>query len=606
MKHMMGRLCLGIWLVLAFNIGFCAAQGVESESFYASDKIHEIKIELAAADWKTLKGQQPNGATFTGGDGSESNYTYFEGTIWINGQEVPNVGIRKKGFFGSNDLTRPSLKVKFDEYQKQEPLPGIDLLTLNNNKQDQSLMSQYLAYQVFRKAGLHAPRSNFVRLTVNNKYLGVYSNVESVKKPFLKREFGNSDGALYEGALADFHPIGSKNIEAKNKAAEDRRKLEELSALLAKPGDLPLDQVDALIDLDYFIRYWVVEDLLGFWDGYAANQNNYYLYFNSQNGKGYFVPWGVDWVFTRSGPFAMFGTPPPLVNAQSILANRLYRTEGIPERYAQAMRQVLDEAWDDAELLATIDRMETTLKPYFGGTQQETESAMKEVREFIRQRKEFVNNELAKGPAKVPDQPRSPAYLVAVGAISGEFETTWGPSRPGEEMGTANIEATLDGEMVKFEQVSVSAGDFQPPRFGGGFGGGFGGPPVDSVHVTVVGKRGDQPSLMLSLTFPKEKVTLGTPIKVTGQLTEIPIGGPGNGPPPGGGFGPGGFGNLQSLQGTLEFTAVEMIEGNRVAGTLKLDVNKTKGGLFGGGGFGGPNRNGPPRNGPPISGPPRE
>ena len=36
----------------------------------------------------------------------------------------------------------------------------------NNNKQDTSQLSQYLAYRLFRKAGIHAPRSNFARVTV--------------------------------------------------------------------------------------------------------------------------------------------------------------------------------------------------------------------------------------------------------------------------------------------------------------------------------------------------------------------------------------------------------------------------------------------------------
>ncbi|MDP1563657.1 MAG: CotH kinase family protein, partial [Pirellulaceae bacterium] len=341
-KSVVWLMCIVGLLVAITDVGAVRAQ--DDLAFFAVEQLHEIRIELSDSDWKELKAQQPNPAGFTGGDPSESNYTYFQGTIWINGQETKNVGIRKKGFFGSNDATRPSLKVKFDEYEQQAPIPGVDLLTLNNNKQDQALVSQLLAYQVFRNAGIRAPRSNFARVTVNGKYLGVYSNVESIKKPFLTREFGESKGALYEGTLSDFHPIGHKSIEAKNKAAEDRGKLEALSALLAAPGDLPLDKLDSMIDLDYFIRYWTVENLIGFWDGYSANQNNYYLYFDSKSGKGRFIPWGADWVFTKSGPFAMFNTPPPVVNAQSILANRLYRTTGIPARYQQTLSEVLDRA----------------------------------------------------------------------------------------------------------------------------------------------------------------------------------------------------------------------------------------------------------------------
>lgn len=599
------------WKMLIWSLGFVAlfvtmlslpaARAQDGETFYSGAQVHEIRIELTANDWKALKSQQPNPAGFTGGDPSESNYTYFKGDIWINGHQTKNVGIRKKGFFGSNDGTRPSLKVKFDEYEKQEPIKDVDMLTLNNNKQDQSLVSQYLAYQVFRDAGIHAPRSNFARVTVNNKYLGIYSNVESIKKPFLTREFGDSKGALYEGTLSDFHRIGNKNIEAKNKTAEDRSKLEALSALLAESGDLPLDKLDVLIDLDYFLRYWTVENLLGFWDGYAANQNNYYLYFDAKSGRGYFIPWGADWVFTKSGPFAMFSTPPPIVNAQSILANRLYRTSGIPARYQQVMTEVLDRAWNESKMLATIDELEEKLTPFLGPSQQETAQSMNEVRAFIKERRSFVLNELGKGPASVPDRPRSPAYLVPIGTVTGNFATTWGPLEPGDERGEATLQAHLDGKEITFERVNVSITDFEPPRFGGGFGG-FGAPTVPSLQLVFIAKRTDQPSLMLTVTWPTDRLTKDKPIPIHGQLMEVPVagpngnrgpggfGGPGGGGPGGGGpgFGPGGFGANRTLQGTIDFSEVEMSDGASVKGSIQLEALESRGGLFGGAGFGGP------------------
>jgi hypothetical protein len=588
---------IGVAVFLALLGEGAVAQLPNSDSFYASDQIHDIRIELDGGDWKVLKNQQPNPAGFTGGDPTESNYTYFQGTIWINGQETKNVGVRKKGFFGSNDVTRPSLKVKFDEYEKHEPIVDVDTLTLNNNKQDQSLLSQFLAYQVFRDAGIHAPRSNFARVTVNNKYLGVYSNVESIKKPWLKREFGNSNGALYEGTLADFHPIGSKNIEAKNKAAEDRHKVEALSSLLAESNELSIDKLNELIDVDYFIKYWTVENLLGFWDGYSANQNNYYLYFEAKSGKGYFIPWGADWVFTKSGPFAMFNTPPPIVNAQSILANRLYRTPGIPNRYQQVMNEVLDRAWRESDLLAAIDQWEQKLTPHLGPMQQESPQAMNELRDFIRERRRFVERELAKGPASIPDRPRSPAYFVPVGNVSGGFSTVWGAVRPGTERGEAKLVAMLDGKENVLDKVTVSASDFQSPRFGGGFGAGFGGPANDSVQIVFMANRENQPSLMLTVNCPKEMLKAGTPLQINGQMMEVPVsvpggnrgpGGPGFGPGGGPGFGPGGIGNHRTLQGTIEFREFEMKEGAKISGAIKFEALESRGGMFGGRGFGGP------------------
>ena len=53
-----------------------------------------------------------------------------------------------------------------------------------NNKQDPSIVSQFLTYRLFNQVGVQAPRVGFARVTVNGTYLGVYSNVESVEKPF--------------------------------------------------------------------------------------------------------------------------------------------------------------------------------------------------------------------------------------------------------------------------------------------------------------------------------------------------------------------------------------------------------------------------------------
>ena len=36
-----------------------------------------------------------------------------------------------------------------------------------------------------------------------------------------------------------------------------------------------LKEVEKLINLDQFIKFWIMESLLGFWDGYTNNQNNY-------------------------------------------------------------------------------------------------------------------------------------------------------------------------------------------------------------------------------------------------------------------------------------------------------------------------------------------
>src|SRR5690606_20519884 len=126
-----------------------------------------------------------------------------------------------------------------------------------------------------------------------------------IRRPFLENRFRNGSGRLYEGTLADFYPKAVDKLEAKtNKSENNRATIRRLADLLAQPGPLPLGEVSQLVELDAFLRFWAIESLISFWDGYTANQNNYFVYENPDTGKLHFLPWGADGAFTSGGgPF---------------------------------------------------------------------------------------------------------------------------------------------------------------------------------------------------------------------------------------------------------------------------------------------------------------
>ena len=154
----------------------------------------DIEIELAKADWDQVRRQTRTWSEALALEIPESPFTWVKADIAIDGKWIENVGIRKKGWLGSQDERRPSLKVSFSEYQDQQPFGEIRGLTLNNNKQDPAGVCQRLAYRLFRESGTVAPHCNLARVTVNGEYLGVYSNVESIKRPLLERGFGSGSG----------------------------------------------------------------------------------------------------------------------------------------------------------------------------------------------------------------------------------------------------------------------------------------------------------------------------------------------------------------------------------------------------------------------------
>lgn len=555
-------ICLGA----ATSIG---QQPIDDQQLFSNDKIHEVKIELAGQDWAELCKQSRNFFVFLGGVREESPYRYVKATIWVDGFKIENVGIRKKGLFGSQDDVRPSLKVKFSEYIDQKPIAGINRLTLNNNKQDTSQLSQTLTYELFRQAGVKAPRTSLTTVTVNGKHLGIYTNVESVKKPFLKSAFGSGKGNLYEGTVADFYPSALKFLEAKTNKKGKRSHVKELAELLKKE-ELDLERLEELVDLDYFFKYWVVEGLVRFWDGYSANQNNYFYYLDPKTDRGYFIPWGADSSFLENG--GPFNNDPKLtsVYANGYLANRLFHHPGMAERYKREMQKALTEIWKEEELNDRIDELAAMLKGKLHSAQSGTAASIKQVKSFIKNRREIVDRELADWPPEVPEKPRKPMYGVKIGESSGQFETLWRKKRsrnPTKE-GQAEIKLKMNDEEIEFKQIGATVQEFKFPTFGN-----RGLNPDPPVHLVLAGvRKKDDQRMTMSLYVDMDEFLAepaGT-FQVIGNISEGR----------GGSFSSIGNSTTRNLKGTVTFSRSSNRVGESVAGSFRVDVIQMRGGWF--------------------------
>ena len=195
------------------------AKELKLDDLFPRDRLLEINVTIAEENWDTLRYQRrtrenalPPSRKF---QPPPSPYSYVEADVSIEGVTYKNVGIRKKGFLGSQDTTRPSLKVKLDYNKEGQNIGGLRNLTFNNNRQDRSLMSQFMGYQIWNEAGSPGSRCAFAKVTVNGRNLGVYCHVETVREPLLQREFGNDKGTLFEGTVVDFYPEWEGSFERK-------------------------------------------------------------------------------------------------------------------------------------------------------------------------------------------------------------------------------------------------------------------------------------------------------------------------------------------------------------------------------------------------------
>ncbi len=436
------------WLCAALLIGACeseekndgkaadAAADAEAARLFAMDQVFEVAIEVAPADMDKVRADNPGLTHYlepTCRQGPRPGpFEYVPATVTIDGKRFEGAEIRKKGFLGSMEPRRPSFKVRLAKGAK---IAGMRKLTLNNNMQVGNYVAECLTYKLFRKAGLVAPRCGYAHVTVNGEDHGVYVHIESLGSPFLERNFEDPTGHLYEHTLADYEDAALHIIEWKNDNENtDRPYLQAIADVLAKSPDATLlDDLGKYVDLDAFFRFWAMEVLTGHWDGYNGNRNNSYAYWQPANGKLYFLPWGVDASLRDSnnfwgGALDEAGKMPRAVYAHSAFARRLYAHDDAGKRYFEALGAVVKEVWDETALLADIDTVLATLKPYIA----EREMALVEqrsgsVRTFIQDQRAALQPAI---DGAHPTWELSTAQLPICGTdtmvVEGEFETTWG------------------------------------------------------------------------------------------------------------------------------------------------------------------------------------
>lgn len=248
-------------------------------------------------------------------------FEYVEGTFSLakttgmpGGVETPvvtamPVSIRLKGNEGGSfrKVTgKAAFKLKFG---KKTPFLGLRKMTLNNMVEDPSMIHETLAYSVFRRAGIAAPRTGFADVRLNEEDFGTYLNLENLDKVDLERWFGKFEEPpqhLYEGEYGVDVTPGVAALTGKAGGFEvdegEENKVEDLEALVVavngSKGPGWSASVSAVADLEEMTRMWAVEKYIGHWDGYSGEKdslkpNNYYLY-SDPGGRFQMLPWGAD------------------------------------------------------------------------------------------------------------------------------------------------------------------------------------------------------------------------------------------------------------------------------------------------------------------------
>lgn len=220
---------------------------------------------------------------------------------------VQPVGIRLRGNTSRWHNKKP-FKIDFREFDG-EKFFGYKKFNLKPNTNDPSHFREPLTLQYYREMGVPAARTHPTEVYINDEYMGIYTNVEQIDDEFLNLRYGHEEGFLYKcsygASLEDDGQVFNAAIFESEINEEDdtRSELDHFVDILNNSSDDAfVSSIESVFEVDLYLRQLAVESVLGHWDGYSFNQNNFYLFYNGQSGKFEFFPydadntWGIDWV----------------------------------------------------------------------------------------------------------------------------------------------------------------------------------------------------------------------------------------------------------------------------------------------------------------------
>ena len=336
-----GWVCLLLVAGLRSAGAAATAEPDGSAAFFAAGKVARIEITLAPEALPVLR---------------RDPHEYVRGTLREGGTVFKEVGVHLKGGLGTFQSVdeKPSFTLNFDKFTKEQKFHGMDKVHLNNAAEDESLLMEQLAADLFRAAGVPCPRVTQVRVTFNGRDLGMYVFKEGFDGTFLKRHFPSSAGGFYDPGLShDIHELKAKASRSGAKTIGDLKALwdaahdENLAARLRRMGET--------LDVERFLTFIAMEALVGHDDGYMINRNNYRIYFDPAAKRFVFMPTGMDQVFAEECPF--------YPNGVGVLAQALVDVPEGKRRYEERLVGLFQRVWSVAELEKTIDRVQRQLRP---------------------------------------------------------------------------------------------------------------------------------------------------------------------------------------------------------------------------------------------------
>jgi hypothetical protein len=296
-------------------------------------------------------------------------------TAIVDGRTYRDVGVHFRGASSYRMVpadAKKSLNLSFDFVNGEQRLLGYRTLNLLNSSGDPSFLRTVLYSEIARHY-VPTPKTNYVRVVINDENWGVYVNAQQFNSDFTREWFSSTGGARWKTPGS---PRGQAGMEYLGERADDYRGLYEIKTrddlqswtalirMFRVLNETPLGRLEAslapLLDVDGALKFLAVEVALVNSDGYWTRASDYNLYLDPK-GQFHVIPHDVNEAMSEGGGFRFGGggaTLDPLVginDPSKPLRSRLLNVPALRARYLGHVREIA-EKWLDWQTLDPLVR----------------------------------------------------------------------------------------------------------------------------------------------------------------------------------------------------------------------------------------------------------
>jgi spore coat protein H len=349
-----------------------------------------------------------------------------------------NVKVRLRGA-SARFFPKKSWNVNFPKGVRFEGRTSLNLVA---EYADATLLAEKLSYDVLAAMRVPAPRTKFVRVTVNGVYQGPFLDIEQVNKSFLTAHgFADEDATIYRCGWKDGEfktwkvPYQGNWAKKTNEKEPDTALHQVLDIINHTPEPLFASTLEQHLEVEWLLRSMVMDVLMS--NNYVEDSESYFIH-DRVKGRWVYVPWDLNNVDARWWYPIPVGESFPIVRhtlfpftltdawTQKMYDRRKGETEAYPgylpvfsnlgtrvvlnrelrARLEATLRKALDELFTPQVMHPHIDALHTVAAPHMRDDPYMDFEKFLEgrafMRDFVTQRRRFIQSELSRYAALEP------------------------------------------------------------------------------------------------------------------------------------------------------------------------------------------------------------